>query len=227
MTLSSHSAVLKVSLLAASFAIAFVIIFGESDALASNGKGNSPILILNSDTDWVDFNWDGLSDYYVKAHYTGKQNKVYKVDYKFIDQCVDGSTHEDAVLKLGFSKYHPRYDDYYWLSDGFEAWTPWFKSNKGTDENKKIDLINLPLGKLPIPFPNSGDDVIVKNQKDNNGSFSHKNKIKELDGQSGWVGSIFFHAPPGEHIMWTIHPAQGIAGCDIIAAVGIPIIIKD
>ncbi len=226
MTRSSHNLNLKGLLLTVSFSILLVIVFVTSEAVASNGKASSPILILNSDNHWVDFNWDGLSDYYVKAHNTGKENKVYKVDYKFIDQCVDGSTHDEAVLKIGFSKYHPSYNDYYWLSDGFEAWTNWFKSSKA-DANNKIDLVDLPLGKLPIPFPTSGEDVIIKNENDKNGSFSHKNSIKQLDGQSGWEGSIYFHAPHGEYIFWTIHPAQGIAGCDIIAAVGIPIIIKD
>ena len=227
MTLSSYSTVLKVSLLSASFAIAFVMIFGVSDALASNGKGNSPILILNSDTNWVDFNWDGLSDYYVKAHYIGKTNMVYKVDFKFIDQCVDGSTHDDAVLKLGFTNKALSNNDRYWTSDGIEAWTPWFKSNKGSDSNNTIDLVVLPNGELPIPFPSSGEDVIVKNQNEKNGSFSHRKNITQLDGQSGWVGSIYFNAPVGEYYLWAIHPAQGISGCDIIAAVGIPIIINE
>ena len=76
---SSYSTILKVSLLVISFSIVFVMVFNTSEVLASNGKGNSPILILNSDSGWVDFNWDGLSDYYVKAHYTGKTNMVYKV----------------------------------------------------------------------------------------------------------------------------------------------------
>lgn len=45
----------------------------------------------------------------------------------------------------------------------------WFHSNKGTDQNNKIDLVVLPHGKNPIPFPASGEDVIVKNQNENNG----------------------------------------------------------
>jgi len=227
MTLSSYSAVLKVSLLATSFAIAFVIIFGVPDALASNEKGNSPILILDSDTGWVDFNWDGLSDYYVKAHYTGKTNKVYKIDVKFIDECVDGSTHDDAVLKLGFTNKAFYYYDRHWISDGIEAWTTWFKSNKGSDRNNTIDLVVLPHGTSVTPFPSSGEDVIVKNQNEKNGSFSHRKNITQLDGQSGWAGSIYFKAPPGEYYIWTIHPAEGYGGCDGLAAVGIPIIINE
>jgi len=223
---SSHGTILKVSLLAISFSIVFVMVFGTSEVLASNIKGNSPILIVNSDTDWVDFNWDGLADYYVKAHYTGKANMVYKIDYKFIDECVDGSTHDEAVLKIGFTNIAPYYDRY-WISDDIEAWTPWFKSKKAADENNKIDLAVFPYGKTPTPFPTSGDDVIVKNQNDKNGSFSHRNNIKQLDGQSGWVGSIHFNAPPGEYYMWAIHPAGGTEGCDILAGLGIPIIINE
>ena len=227
MNQSSHNIILKSSLSAISFSILLVMIFVTSEAMASNGKDNSPIIIINSNSDWVDFNWDGLSDYYMKAHYTGKANKLYKVDLKFIDQCVDGSTHDEAVLKIGFTNQAFYYYDRFWISDGIEAWTPWFHSNKGTDQNNKIDLVVLPHGKNPIPFPASGEDVIVKNQNENNGSFSHKNSIKQLDGQSGWEGTIHFNAPSGEYFFWAIHPAQGTSGCDIIAAVGIPIIIKD
>ena len=219
---SSHGTILKGSLLAISFSILFVMVFGTSEALASIGKGNSPILIVNSDTDWVDFNWDGLSDYYIKAHYTGKANMVYKIDYKFIDECVDGSTHDEAILKIGFTNQASSRERY-WISDGIEAWTPWFKSNRGADENSKIDLVEHG----PIPFPTSGEDVIVKNQNDRNGSFSHRNNIKQLDGQSGWEGSIHFNAPPGKYYLWAIHPAQGFGGCDSLAALGIPIIINE
>ncbi len=152
---------------------------------------------------------------------------VYKVDVKFIDQCVDGSTHDDAVLKLGFTNKARPYSERYWISDGIEDWTPWFKSNKLSDGNNTLDFVVLSQGELPIPFPSSGEDVIVKNQNDKNGSFSHRNNIKQLDGQSGWEGSIHFNAPPGEYYIWAIHPAQGFGGCDSLAALGIPIIINE
>ncbi|MEM4378273.1 MAG: hypothetical protein QXX85_04725 [Candidatus Nitrosotenuis sp.] len=186
------------------------------------GNGHAPIYVSDKDADDFDFNNDGLIDYYVKAHYRGNSNQVYKVDYKMIDECVDGDTHEDAMLKLGFSTDEPLFFKRTWFTD-FDAWTPWFKAGSN-DDNKRIDLVSLPHGALPIPFPSSGDDVIQNNGK--NGSFTHKNNITELDGQAGWEGSIFFRGPPGRYFMWTIHPATGISGCDTLAAFGIPIIIN-
>jgi hypothetical protein len=187
------------------------------------GKGHAPIYVTDKDVGDYDFNNDGLIDYYVKAHFTGNSNQVYKVDYKMIDECVDGSTYEDAKLKLGFSTNDPLFFNRTWFTN-FEAWTPWFKAAKN-DENKRIDLVSLPHGALPIPFPSSGDDVIQS--KDNKkGSFTHKDSIPELDGQAGWEGSIFFRGQPGKYFMWTIHPATGISGCDTLAAFGIPIIIN-
>jgi len=188
------------------------------------GKGHAPIYVSDKDTRDFDFNNDGLIDYYVKAHYTGKSNQQYKVDYKIADECVDGGSYEDAKMKLGFSSSHFFPSDRIWSVD-FDAWTPWFKSPKN-DANSKIDLVSLPKGALPIPFPTSGDDVITSNQGNKKGSFTHKANISELDGQAGWEGSIFFSGPPGEYRMWTIHPADGSSGCNTLAAFGIPIIIK-
>ncbi|MEM3064904.1 MAG: hypothetical protein QW177_05975 [Candidatus Nitrosotenuis sp.] len=187
------------------------------------GNGHAPIYVSDKDAADFDFNSDGLIDYYVRAHYTGNSNQVYKVDYKMVDECVDGSTYEDAVLKLGFSTNDFWYFDRTWFTN-FDAWTPWFKAGSN-DSNKKIDLVSLSHGALPIPFPSSGDDVIQNNGK-KNGSFTHKDSIPELDGQSGWEGSIFFRGPAGEYFMWTIHPASGTSGCDTLAAFGIPIFIN-
>jgi hypothetical protein len=208
--------------------VGLLVIIGSAQMSSADliilGKGHAPIYVSDKDAGDFDFNNDGLIDYYVKAHFTGNSNQQYKVDYKIVDECVDGSTHEDAKMKLGFSStdFFPR--DRTWFTD-FDAWTPWFKAAKN-DANKKIDLVSLPKGKLPIPFPTSGDDVITSNTGDKKGSFTHKDSISELDDQAGWEGSIFFKGPPGEYRMWTIHPAGGISGCDTLAAFGIPIIIK-
>ncbi|MEW6044555.1 MAG: hypothetical protein AB1608_09840 [Thermoproteota archaeon] len=187
------------------------------------GKGHAPIYVSDKDPMDFDFNGDGLIDYYVRAHFTGNSNQQYKVDYKLVDECVDGNTYDDAKMKLGFSstEFFPR--DRTWFTN-FDAWTPWFKAAKN-DPNKKIDLVSLPPGRLPIPFPTSGDDIIT-NSNDKKGSFTHNDNISELDGQAGWEGSIFFSGPSGEYRMWTIHPADGTEGCDTLAAFGIPIIIK-
>lgn len=196
--------------------------FVNGDDLIVIGKGHAPIYVSNSDTDRFDFSNDGQTDYYVKAHYTGNKNQMYKVDYKIQDECVDGNTFESAKMKLGFTDQNN-----VWINDEIEAWTPWFKSAKSLDNNRKIDLIYLPPGAIPIPYTSiiTGDDVIQGNSKI--GSFTHKDSIKELDGQSGWEGSIFFNAPIGNYTMQTIHPATGIDGCDRLAALGIPIIVKN
>lgn len=188
------------------------------------GKGHAPIYVSDKDTGDFDFNNDGLIDYFVKAHFTGNSNQQYKVDYKIVDECVDGNTYKDAKMKLGFSSTDLFPEDRTWFTN-LDAWTPWFKSAKN-DPNKKIDLVSLPNGNLPISFPTSGDDVITSNANDKKGSFIHQDNIVELDGQAGWEGTIFFSGPAGKYMMWTIHPADGTEGCETLAAFGIPIIIK-
>jgi hypothetical protein len=186
------------------------------------GKGHAPIYVTDKSIGDFDLNNDNLIDYHARVHYTGNSNQVYKVDYKLIDECVDGSTYSDATMKLGFSTTDIFFFDRTWFTN-FDVWTPWFKSN---DPDKRIDLISLPHGALPLnPFPASGDDVIQNGDK-KNGSFTHKQSIPELDGQAGWEGSVFFRGNAGEYYIWTIHPAGGIDGCDRFAAIGLPIIIK-
>jgi hypothetical protein len=187
------------------------------------GKGHAPIYVSDKNTDDFDLNNDNLIDYYVRAHYTGNSNQVYKVDYKIIDECVDGNTYDAAQLKLGFSTTDLFFFDRTWFTN-LEVWTQWFKSGSN-DDNKRIDLVSLSHGQLPIPFPSSGDDII-QNKDKKKGSFIHKDSIKELDGQAGWEGAVFFRGPPGQYYMWTIQPAGGIDGCDRFAAIGIPIIIN-
>lgn len=188
------------------------------------GNGHAPIYVSDKDVGDFDFNDDGLIDYYVRAHFIEVENKVYKVDYKIVDECVDGNTYDDAKMKLGFSSNDFLFSDRTWFTD-FDVWTPWFKSPKN-DENKRIDLVSLPKGELPIPFPPSGDDVITSKPDQKKGSFTHKNSIPELDGQAGWEGSVFFRGHSGEYFLWTIHPADGSSGCERLAALGIPISIK-
>lgn len=185
------------------------------------GKGHAPIYVSDKNTDEFDFNNDDLIDYYVRAHFTGNANQAYKVDYKFIDECVDGNNYQNAKLKIGFSSTDFFFFDRTWFTN-FEVWTPWFKGGHN-DDNKQIDLVSLPHGALPFPFPSSGDDVIISDGK--KGSFTHKSNIAELDGQAGWEGSIFFRGQPGSYYLWTIHPGSGTSGCDTLTGFGIPIII--
>jgi len=219
---------LKTRLILALVLLSTVIVFGSAKSSLADitilGKGHAPIYVSDKDVNDFDFNNDNLIDYYVRAHYTGNSNQVYKVDYKIIDECVDGSTYDSATLKLGFSTNHIFFFDRTWFTD-LDVWTPWFKAGSN-DANKKLDLVSLPHGALPLnPFPASGDDAIQGNDK-KKGSFTHTSSIKELDGQAGWEGSVFFRGNPGKYLMWTIHPAGGIDGCDRFAAIGIPIIIN-
>ncbi|CAE6488673.1 MAG: hypothetical protein QXE84_00450 [Candidatus Nitrosotenuis sp.] len=186
------------------------------------GKGKAPIYVSDKNTNHFDFNNDGLIDYYVKAHYTGNSKQTLKVDYKIQDECVDGNTYEAAKMKLGFTSRDFFFFDRTWFTN-LIAWNPWFKA-ASNDDNKRIDLVSLPKGALPIDFPESGDDVLVGTGK--KGSFTHTSTIKELDGQPGWEGTIFFSGPAGEYFMWTVHPADGTEGCETLAAFGIPIIIE-
>ena len=196
----------------------------NADELIILGKGHTKIYVSNGTSDRFDFNNDGLTDYYVKAHYTGTTNQVYKVDIKMTDECVDGSTYADAKMKIGFTNLRPPYTWY----TGWNVWTSWFKSERSGDLNKQIDLVdvfNPPLN-VPVPFPITGDDVIQTRSNDKNGSFSHKTIIAELDNQPGWEDSVFFKAPSGNYLMWTILQADGSEGCETLAGIGIPIFVQ-
>lgn len=208
------------------FGLSFIFVEQvDGDDLVILGKGNSPIYVSNSDSGRFDFSNDGLADYYVKAHYTGNENQQYKVDYKIQDTCVDGNTFSTATMKIGFTtKSVP--NERIWLTENMEVKNPWFNSPKN-DKNRSIDLVMLPKGSSPTPYPSdgNGDDVIQGSEKQ--GSFIHKGSIRELDNQSGWEGSIFFNVPSGEYYLWTIHPAEGTVGCDTLAGLGIPIMINE
>ncbi|CAD6522373.1 conserved exported hypothetical protein [metagenome] len=211
------------------FSILFIPVY--SDDLIILGNGHAPFYVSNTDSARFDFDNDGTTDYYVKAHYTGNSNQQLKIDYKLQDECVDlgpkdpsdvgGDTFDDAALKIGFSSLSnsPRQ----WFVDDIEVWNPWFKS-KHNDDNKLIDLAFV--SPFVSPFfddDHLGDDVIQGNGK--HGSFQHLSSITELDGQSGWTGSIFLNALVGEYRLWTIHPSDGFGGCDGLTGLGIPILI--
>lgn len=201
-----------------------------SDELIILGKGHAPIYISNNNSSRFDFDNNNTTDYFVKAHYTGNSNQPLKIDYKIQDECVDlgpkdasdvgGDTFEDAAMKIGFST-----TDRTWIVDEATVWNPWFK-NTNNDENKMIDLISLPSQSFPFFYDDiHGDNVIQGTKK--HSSFQHLFSIKELDEQSGWEGSIFLKAPPGDYVLWTIHPANGFGGCDGLSGRGIPISITE
>lgn len=198
--------------------------YGDGD-LTIPGKGHSKIYVSNSSAPDLDFDGDGLADFYVKAHFTGNSEKMYQIDYEITDACVHGSTLGQAEMKVGITNMTSPYT---WYSQGFHVWNPWFKSGQNPDPDKQIEVVIITNQGLNLPstFPVSGDNVIQKGADDKSGSFEHDSSIKELDGQAGWEGSIFFTAPTGSYLFWSIFPAQGTQGCDRISGIGIPIIVK-
>ncbi len=217
--------ILSLSLL---FSIAFTPVY--SDDLIVLGKGHAPIYVSNTDSGRFDFDNNGTADYFVRAHYTGNSHQLLKIDYKIQDECVDlgpkdasdvgGDTFEDAAMKIGFSTINRQ-----WIIDEATVWNTWFKL-KNNDNNNLIDLVFLPPVS-PSPFDDDirGDDIIQGSDK--HGSFQHFSSIKELNGQSGWEGSIFLNAPSGNYFLWTIHPGGGFGGCDGLLGFSIPISITE
>ena len=102
------------------------------------------------------------------------------------------------------------------------VWNDWFKK-KNNDANQMVDLIYSPVRSLPHLEDLDGDDVIQGGKKKS--SFEHSASISQLGGQSGWVGSLYFNAPSGDYLLWTVHPAGGIDECDRLTALGVPITI--
>jgi len=130
-------------------------------------------------------------------------------------------------MKLGFTTFDPvSLRD--WLPDEFIVKNKFFSSKKSSDPNKKIDLVDLSTGAVPIPFPEedlngdpNGDDLIQQDGKKK--SFKHKSELKKIDKQSGWKGKFTFTGPPGDYFMFLIFPAEGTIVepfCDNIAAIG-------
>lgn len=159
--------------------------YGENTAIIIRGNGHAPIFVSNENSTRFDFNEDNQTDYYVKAHFTGNENQMYKIDIKVMDSCVNGTTYENATMKLGFTTLEFDFEKREWFPDVFNVWNPWFRSARSTDPNNAIDLVSLPFGALPIPYPETGDDLIQKNPRDKQGSFRHATSMEELDDQDG------------------------------------------
>lgn len=209
--------------------VSMMFIPAYSDDLIVLGKGHAPIYVSNTDSGRFDFGADGKTDYYVRSHYTGNSHQPLKIDYKIQDECVDlgpqdasdvgGDTFDDAAMKIAFSNSTNPFSN--WLIDDIHVWNTWFKT-KNNDDNNLIDLAFVSTTSVPyFDDDTRGDDVIVGSGK--HGSFQHFSSIKELDGQPGWVGSIFLNAPPGDYLLWTIHPGGGYGWCDSLTGLGIPI----
>lgn len=225
-------------LLSGLIGIAFLSLFfttASSDDLIVLGNGHAPIYLSDSDSGRFDLDHDGNADYFVKAHYTGNSHQKLKIDYKLQDKCVAldskdfpdviGDTYDNAALKIGFSTIPAINRD--WTIEEVTISNSWFNSKKN-DDNKQIDLTTFPDGFIPsnLSPPGNGDDAIQGDGK--KGSFKHFNSIPELNGQSGWKGTIFVNAPEGNYALWTLHPSSGeFGGCDQLSGFGIPVIIRN
>jgi len=184
--------------------------------------------VIEIDSASLDYSNDGITDYYVQLEYTGDTMKPTIIGYKIQDECVDlgpkdpsnvgGDTYDDAAMKIGVSTISKSE----WLIDDMVVWNDWFKK-KNNDDNKTVDLVYSPVRKLPHFEELGGDNVIQGGKK--KFSFEHSASISQLGGQSGWDGSLYFNAPSGDYLLWTVHPAGGIDECDRLAALGIPITI--
>jgi len=158
------------------------------------------------DTIELDGNLDGKIDYFYTIKYDGKKSPNYELQIKAADGCVGGSTFDDARMKIGFSNRFTSQQNLEWVLEGFDVWTD-KKSAKKQLLDETISLIDLP-NKVNLKFfPSSGDDVIFAAEKIKKSVFKHENKVKKLDKQSGWKGSIFFDIPEGEYVVWTAQPA--------------------
>lgn len=159
-------------------------------------------------------------DLFIEIKKPKKEGDPFRVKIEIDDACVKGSTSDEAKMKLGFTTDAPRsLRD--WLPDDFIVKNKFFSSKKSSDSNKKIDLVDLPTGAVPIPFPEdpNGEDLIQQDGKKK--SFKHKDKLQKIDRQSGWNGKFDFTGPPGEYLMHLIFPAEGIIGelCDGVSAI--------
>ena len=154
----------------------------------------------------LDRNWDGKVDYSYTLKYNAKKSPNYELQINAADGCVGGSTYDDARMKIGFTNQFTSQQNLEWFTEDFDVWTD-KKSAKKQKQDNTIGLIDLPDNVNLKFFPSSGYDLISAAEKVKKPVFKHDNKIKKLDTQSGWKGSVFFNIPDGNYIVWTAQPA--------------------
>lgn len=142
-----------------------------------------------------DMNFDGIPDVYLKIVEPGKQNKPKELHMKITGECVNGETHDDAAMKIGFSTQVVRSLEFF--DDEVTATNKWFKKY---DLNKKIDPVIISTVNEYAHFPVSGDDIIQKNPGNKIGSFEfNPNPISIIGDQTGWEGKFVFDGVPGDY----------------------------
>lgn len=180
---------------------------GKHDYEIVDKKGKKMKMKMKiKDTLELDRNFDGKIDYFYTIKYDEKKSFNYELKIKVADGCVGGSTYDDARMKIGFTNQFTSQQNLEWFTEDFDVWTD-KKSAKKQKHNKTIELVDLPNKVNLKLFPSSGDDIISAAEKIKKSAFKHDNKIKKLDKQSGWKGSIFFNIPDGQYTVWTAQPA--------------------
>ncbi|MCV0392436.1 MAG: hypothetical protein K5790_03960 [Nitrosopumilus sp.] len=168
----------------------------------------------------VDLNYDKIDDVYIKIVDSGKKDKPIKMDIKIRDACVNGDIPEDAAMKMAFMGPGMYVVNERLTDEGFHVTNEWFKEN---DDDKQIDRFTEIVTFFSLPP--TGDDMIQGTISD--GSFDHNDSgIKEIEGQTGWEGSIEIKGYPGQYEMVLFFPLTSPTNegddCNIISAISIP-----
>ncbi len=124
---------------------------------------------------------DGIDDIYIKIKNPGKPNKPIKVELKISDLCVDGSTTEDAGMKMAFMTLGKFITNDRLTDEGFDVTNKWFKK---FDENQQIDRFIEIFTFFELPL--TEDNMIQSSPNGKKDSFKFKeNGIEEIGGQTG------------------------------------------
>lgn len=170
--------------------------------------------------------FDNINDIYLKIENPEKSTKPIKIDIKIRDACVNGITHNDAIMKMAFMGPGKFITNERLTDEGFNVSNKWFKKN---DENKQIDRFTEIISFFIMPI--TGDDMIQISSDENIGSFDYNEVgIAKIGNQTGWEGSIKIEGNPGEYEMVLFFPLTSPTStgddCNIISAISIPFEIK-
>jgi tetratricopeptide (TPR) repeat protein len=170
----------------------------------------------------ADMNFDNIPDVYLKVSKSAKDNKPKLLEMKITGECVNGSNHNDARMKIGLSTPIRLSTEFF--DGGFDATNKWFKQN---DPDKRIDPVVITTISEYFSFPESGDDLIQINDETGKGSFDFtSDPINEIGDQSGWTGKFTFDGEPGDYSLhfWFPLTEPTIDGdnCNFVSNFSIP-----